>query len=97
MSPEVGLLRVVSMDIKVDFPAPLGPSSPKISPPVYIKIQVVQYSVIPELLYKLFHFYLFPTMHFDSNSPFTLYIFYHIQRNIVQPNYLLYYVVYNTV
>ena len=39
--PGVGMTRVVSMPAVVVLPAPLGPSSPKISPRVHDQVQVV--------------------------------------------------------
>ncbi len=36
--PEVGLVRVASMLMVVDFPAPLGPRKPNISPPPTSKV-----------------------------------------------------------
>jgi hypothetical protein len=38
--PEVGGISVVSMRMRVDFPAPLGPSKPKISPSCTAKLKL---------------------------------------------------------
>src|SRR6202012_5425034 len=51
--PEVGGTSVVSMRIKVDLPAPFGPSSPKISPCSTVKLKASTAQKSPKRLVSL--------------------------------------------
>ena len=54
--PEVGGVSVVIMRISVVFPAPFGPSSPKISPSRDVEADVVHRHQIAELFHQMVDF-----------------------------------------
>ena len=61
--PEVGGSRVVNIRIKVDLPAPLGPSSPKISPSCTVKLSPFTAQKSPK------HFFISMTSMADTAFP----------------------------
>ncbi len=54
--PAVGGTSVVNMRMRVDLPAPFGPSRPKISPARHGEIQVIHGEKIAEALGQIFNF-----------------------------------------
>ncbi len=54
--PSVGGTSVVNMRMRVDLPAPLGPSKPKISPFSTLKFKWSTAHEIAEALGQVFHF-----------------------------------------